>query len=124
MDHGVKAELDLAEGSISVKTTKKTYDPYVIIKARDVIKLLSRSVPYEVCLKLLEDDTYCDLIKIKSLVPSREKFLKRRQRLVGPNGNTIKALEILTECYLMVQGHTVSVIGHYKKLKLVRRIVE
>jgi ribosomal RNA assembly protein len=102
MDHGVKAELDLAEGSISVKTTKKTYDPYVIIKARDVIKLLSRSVPYEVCLRLLEDDIYCDLIKIKSLVPSREKFLKRRQRLVGPNGNTIKALEILTECYLMV----------------------
>lgn len=124
MQHGVKAELDLAEGSISVKTTKKTFDPYVIIKARDVIKLLSRSVPYEVCLRLLEDDVYCDLIKIKSLVPNREKFLKRRQRLVGPNGNTIKALEILTECYLMVQGHTISVIGHYKKLKIVRRIVE
>ncbi len=78
MEHGVKAELDLAEGSITVKTTKKTYDPYVIIKARDVVKLLSRSVPYEVCLKLLEDDTYCDMIKIKSLVPNREKFLKRR----------------------------------------------
>lgn len=117
MEHGIKAELDLAEGSITVKTTKKTYDPYVIIKARDVIKLLSRSVPYEVCLRLLEDNIYCDLIKIKSLVPNREKFLKRRQRLIGPNGNTIKALEILTECYIMVQGHTVSVIGHYKKLK-------
>jgi ribosomal RNA assembly protein len=78
MEHGVKAELDLAEGSITVKTTKKTYDPYMIIKARDVIKLLSRSVPYEVCLSLLEDDIYCDLIKIKSLVPNREKFLKRR----------------------------------------------
>ena len=50
MEHGIKAELDLSEGSISVKTTKKTYDPYIIIKARDVIKLLSRSVPYEVCL--------------------------------------------------------------------------
>ena len=78
MQHWVKAELDLAEGSISDKTTKKTFDPYVIIKARDVIKLLSRSVPYEACLKLLEDDVYCDMIKIKSLVPNREKFLKRR----------------------------------------------
>lgn len=122
--HGVKAELDLLEGSLTVKTTPKVIDPYVIIKARDIIKLVARSVPYQVALRLLDENTYCDIIKIKSLVENKEKFLKRRQRLIGPNGETLKALEILTECYIMVQGSTVSVIGHYKKMKIVRRIVE
>ena len=54
-EYGVKAELDLVEGSMCVKTTKDTWDPYIIIKARDLIKLLSRSVPYQQALRVLED---------------------------------------------------------------------
>ncbi|XP_057662568.1 KRR1 small subunit processome component homolog [Diorhabda carinulata] len=123
-EHHIKAELDVVEGSMTVSTTRKTWDPYIIIKARDMIKLISRSVPYEQAKRVLQDDIGCDIIKIGKITRNKEKFVKRRQRLIGPNGSTLKSIEILTNCYVLVQGQTVSALGPYKGLQQVRKIVE
>ncbi|KAL3828878.1 hypothetical protein ACJIZ3_017680 [Penstemon smallii] len=110
-EYGIACELNLVEGCMTVSTTRKTRDPYIIVKARDLIKLLSRSVPAPQAVKILNDEMQCDIIKIGNLVRNKERFVKRRQHLVGPNSSTLK-------------GNTVASMGSFKGLKQVRKVVE
>eukprot|EP00733_Pompholyxophrys_punicea_P000402 Pompholyxophrys_punicea_v1_NODE_110_length_3422_cov_27.309177.p1 type:complete len:232 gc:universal NODE_110_length_3422_cov_27.309177:1165-470(-) len=108
--------------------TVRTTNPYIILQARDMLKLLARSIPVMQAVKILQDDWRCDIVKIGGTVRNKERFVKRRQRLLGPDGSTLKAselfLELLTGCYILVQGNTVSIMGNtWHGLKLARRVV-
>jgi ribosomal RNA assembly protein len=116
--------LDAVEGSMSVSTTRHTWDPYAIIQARDFIKLIARNVPVAQAQRIFEDEMTCDIIKIGLNINNTKRFVKRRDRLIGPQGQTLKALEILTGCYVLVQGKTVAVMGSHRGCQQVRKIVE
>ncbi|KAF3778641.1 KRR1 small subunit processome component-like protein [Nymphaea thermarum] len=104
--YGVACELNLVEGTMSVSTTRKTRDPYVIVKARDLLRLLARSA-----IKILDDEMQCDIIQIGNIIRNKERFHRRRQRLLGSNNTTLR-------------GYTVAAMGSFKDLKQIRKIVE
>ena len=79
---------------MSVRTTRKAFDPYIILKARDLIKLLARGVAVTQAVKILDDNVACDIIKIGNLVRNKERFVKRRQRIIGPDGSTLKVCDV------------------------------
>jgi ribosomal RNA assembly protein len=96
--------LDLVRGSMSVRTTRKTFDPYIILKGRDLLKLLARGVPVSQAVKVLDDSVACDIIKIGTLVRNKERFVKRRQRIIGPDGSTLKVMSGNTQVVVLVNS--------------------
>ena len=44
---GISASMDAVEGSMTVTSTRKAFDPMSILNARDLIKLLARFVRHE-----------------------------------------------------------------------------
>ncbi|XP_033143943.1 KRR1 small subunit processome component homolog [Brassica rapa] len=123
-EHGVSCELNLVERYMTVSTTKKTRDPYIIVKARDLLRLLSRSVPARQALKILEDDMSYDIINIGRLAPSKEKFLITRVLFLGHKSSSLKTLETSTNCFIRLQGNTVAAMGSFRALRRLRIIVE
>ncbi len=55
-----------------------------------MVKLLARGVAVGQAVKILNDDVACDIIKIGNIVRNNERFVKRRQRIIGPDGSTLK----------------------------------
>jgi len=94
------------------------------MNARDFIRLVARGVTVLQSKRIFSDDTFCDIIKLKIKKMSQDTFVRRRQRLMGPKGTTLKALELLTGCYILIQGKTVAALGPPKGIKTVRNLVE
>ncbi|KAM5584881.1 hypothetical protein ABKV19_004311 [Rosa sericea] len=131
-DYGISCALNLVEGSMTVSTTTKTTDPDIIEKAKELIELLSLSVPAYEAIRILDAKMKCDFIEIGTKRGglcvkygiNMEQFCERWERFLGPKNTGLKTIQHLTGCSVFFHGNfTVAVIGKFEGSKMVRRIV-
>lgn len=118
----IKLLLEIQDNKLTISTTSKTRDPFIIIKGRDMLQLIVKGVDIQKAKRVLEDQIFSEIIPLNA---NNETVLNnRRLRLEGPKGSTLKAIMLLTKTEVFIQKKSVCVIGHYKGLKEVREIVE
>ena len=114
-------EINWNTNTMFVRTNKMTRDPYIIIKAQELLELISKGVLLENCINLLEDGVFSEIIYINVLTRNPTVYENRRNRLSNPK--VLKALEILSKTKITVGTKTVCVVGDHDGIDVVRNVV-
>ena len=117
----ISFEINWDESKMIVKTTDKTRDPYIIIKANELIMLISSGMMAEDCINILEDDVYSEIIYMNVLTLDSNVYENRRYRLM--NEKVLKALGILTKTKIFIGSKVACVVGDHNGIDVVRKIV-
>lgn len=120
-----KIIIDSDTGEVEVRPNKDLKDPIMLIKASNIVKAIGRGFSHQIALKLISDDYFLDVIRLKSYVKgnARSQYQRIKGRVIGKAGITKKTIEELTSINLVVSGNTVSLIGTYEELQLGRDAV-
>jgi ribosomal RNA assembly protein len=100
-------------------------DPTGVLKARDVVLAVGRGFSPPRAMRLLDPDTYLDILDIKETTGKHEKDALRRirSRVIGAHGRARERIEELSGCSVSVYGTTVALIGKEEQLERAGRAV-
>ena len=110
---GVKIEIDSNSGEVAIidNNSEKTLE---ILKLENIIRAIGRGFSPECAMKLLSDDFDFFVFDIRDYVGKKETHVRRlKSRIIGRKGKTKRVLEDLTDSYISIYGHTVSVIANF-----------
>jgi ribosomal RNA assembly protein len=121
---GVTLDIDSKDGSVVVHE-EGAEDPFVAMRAAEIVKAIGRGFSPEHAFALVRDDYYFSLINITDYVGKKPNHVRRvRARLIGSDGKTRRVLEDLSEAYISVYGNTVGIIGDEWSSDVARRAVD
>lgn len=119
---GVKIDVDSKSGEVTIIRFSEK-DPFLGIKALDIIKAIARGFSPQKAFKLLLPNIYIQIISLPDYV-SGKKLETVRGRIIGREGKSREFISRLTDTDIVVYGKTVSIIGDEKGTETARKAVE
>ncbi len=121
---GVEVKIDSGSGEVFISSKPDIKDPFLVIKARDIVHAVGRGFNPQIAFSLIDEDMYLEIINMKTVVGTNPNKLKRiRGRIIGKEGRTRRVIEETTGTRISVFGNTVGIIGPYERLKVARDAV-
>jgi ribosomal RNA assembly protein len=123
---GVKIEVDSESGDVSISLSPDASDPSLLFRAKDVVSAVGRGFSPEKIRRLLDDEeAMLMVIDLRDFVGRSESDIKRLSgRVIGQEGKTRRIIEELTNSYVSVYGHTISIIGSLEEAEIARQAIE
>jgi ribosomal RNA assembly protein len=88
-------------------------------KAIDIVTAIGRGFSPQRAFKLLNEEMVLHVIDLRDYVGKSQNSLERiKGRIIGLGGKSRRFIEELTDAYISVFGHTVSIIGRMDEARL------
>src|SRR5947208_5679393 len=92
---GTRIAVDSATGDVTIDETAAA-DPVLALKARDVVQAMARGFSEDRAFRLLDEESYLEILDIKDFAHSKNRVAQVRARLIGTRGKTRRIIEELT----------------------------
>ena len=121
---GFKINIDSKLGEVTIDD-HKAEDPLMLIKIENIVKAIGRGFSPEKAFLLLDDNYEFYIFDLRDYVGNKENHIKRlKARVIGKNGKTKHVLEDLTNSYISIYGHTVSIITNFYYFDIIKRGID
>ncbi len=121
---GIHLEINSRLGEITIED-HNVEDPLQVLKLESIVRAIGRGFSPEHAMTLLGDDTDLYIFNIHDYVSKKESHVRRlKSRIIGTEGKTKRILEELTDSYISVYGHTVSIISDFENIDIAKRAVD
>ena len=117
-----RINIDSATGGVSIDDSK---DPYLGMKASDMVLAIGRGFPPDAAFRLKSDDVYFALFDIREFTgKSSNRVREMRGRMIGTNGKMRGNIEKVTGANISISGNTIAIICDIEGMETAKKAVD
>ncbi|HEC88982.1 MAG TPA: RNA-processing protein [Thermoplasmatales archaeon] len=121
----IKIDVDSKQGEVTINDMDATDDPLLIFKVENIVRAIGRGFNPTQAMTLLDDEMDFYIFDIHDYVGKKQTHVRRlKGRVIGKNGKTKRLLEELTDSYISIYGHTISIIANVIDIDIVKKAVD